>query len=117
MVATIFSNSASALSKVGDFEALLILETLVGRGGVCGFWGAGQGTTTRNGCSIPRNCNAAMRSNKPCNSPRSELTHWGATKITQHFVLKLKVDYLCERSTAVSRLNSGSGNFRHCAQW
>jgi hypothetical protein len=63
----------------------MILETSVGRGGVCGFcelspdgempaypiWGAGHtrqpdglgtgGATTRNGCSIPRSCNAAMR--------------------------------------------------------
>jgi hypothetical protein len=28
---------------------------------VCGFLGAGQGATTRNGRSIPRSCNAAMR--------------------------------------------------------
>ncbi|MDP1558235.1 MAG: hypothetical protein Q8K59_06270 [Nitrosomonas sp.] len=27
----------------------IILETSVGRDGVCGFWGAGQGATTRNG--------------------------------------------------------------------
>jgi hypothetical protein len=31
-----------------------------GRSGVRGFWGAGQGATTRNGYSIPRSCNAAM---------------------------------------------------------
>jgi len=28
---------------------------------VCGFPGAGQGATTRNGYSIARSCNAAMR--------------------------------------------------------
>ena len=37
------------------------LETSVGRGGVCGFLGAWQGATTRNGHSIPRSCNAARR--------------------------------------------------------
>ena len=37
------------------------LETSVERAGVCGFPGAGQGATTRNGRSIPRSCNAAMR--------------------------------------------------------
>ena len=42
-------------------RGLLNLKTAVGRGGVCGFRGAGQGATTRNGCSIPRSCNAAMR--------------------------------------------------------
>ncbi|MDP1559219.1 MAG: hypothetical protein Q8K59_06135 [Nitrosomonas sp.] len=39
----------------------LNLETSVGRGGVCGFWGAGQGAATQDGCSIPRSCNAAKR--------------------------------------------------------
>ena len=39
------------------------LETSVERAGVCGFPGAGQGATTRNGHSIPfsRSCNAALR--------------------------------------------------------
>ncbi|MFA7241451.1 MAG: ATP-binding protein [Sulfuricellaceae bacterium] len=36
------------------------LETSVERAGVCGFPGAGQGATTRNGHSIARSCNAAM---------------------------------------------------------
>ena len=39
----------------------IILGTAVGRVGVCGFWGAGQGISTRNGYSIPRSYNAAMR--------------------------------------------------------
>ena len=30
----------------------MVLNPAVGRGGVCGFWGAGQGATTRNGHSI-----------------------------------------------------------------
>ena len=38
----------------------LNLTPVVGRGEVYGFWGAGQGATTRNGRSIPRSCNAAM---------------------------------------------------------
>ncbi|MEO6432113.1 MAG: hypothetical protein ABIO50_10225, partial [Nitrosospira sp.] len=38
----------------------LNLNPVVGRGEVYGFWGAGQGATTRNGRSIPRSCNAAM---------------------------------------------------------
>jgi len=46
---------------VTDINEAIILETTVGRVGVCGFWGAGQGITTRNGCSIPRSYNAAMR--------------------------------------------------------
>ena len=50
------------------------LNPVVGRGGVCGFWGAGQGATTRNGHSIPRSCNAAMCRKKMHNPPRSELT-------------------------------------------
>src|SRR5687768_1478707 len=29
----------------------MILNPVVGRGGVCGFWGAGQGATTRNGAT------------------------------------------------------------------
>ncbi len=37
------------------------LETSVGQAKVCDFWGAGQGVTTRNGRSIPRSYNAAMR--------------------------------------------------------
>jgi hypothetical protein len=37
------------------------LETAVGRGGVCGCGGAGQGVTTRNSTTIPRSYNAAMR--------------------------------------------------------
>jgi hypothetical protein len=37
------------------------LETSVGRGGARVHRGAGQGATTRNGCSIPRRSNAAMR--------------------------------------------------------
>ncbi len=36
------------------FQGRFNLETAVGRVGVCGFWGAGQGIMTRNGCSIPR---------------------------------------------------------------
>ncbi len=36
----------------------IILNPAVGRGEVCGFYGAGKGETTRNGHSIP---NAAMR--------------------------------------------------------
>jgi hypothetical protein len=37
------------------------LETAVGRGGVRGCGGVGQGATTRNGHSIPRRSNAALR--------------------------------------------------------
>ena len=37
------------------------LKTAVGRGEVYGFLGAWQGTATRNGYSISRICNAAMR--------------------------------------------------------
>jgi len=46
-------------------QAGLNLETSVERAGVCGFPGAGQGATTRNGRSIAfsflKSCNAAMR--------------------------------------------------------
>ena len=42
-------------------EIYFNLNPVVGRGDVCGFWGAGQGATTRNGYSISRRCNAAMR--------------------------------------------------------
>ena len=42
-------------------DLLINLESSVERAGVCGFPGAGQGATTRNGCSIARSCNAAMR--------------------------------------------------------
>ena len=41
-------------------SAVIILETLVEQVGVCGFAGAGQGVTTRNGRSIPRSYNTAM---------------------------------------------------------
>ena len=40
---------------------LFNLETAVGRVGVRGFWGAGQGIMTQNGCSIPGSYNVAMR--------------------------------------------------------
>jgi clan AA aspartic protease len=40
---------------------LIILDSSVERAGVCGFAGAWQGATTRNGHSIPRSCNTAMR--------------------------------------------------------
>jgi len=45
------------------FALQIILETSVERAGVCGFPGAGQGATTRNGRSIAFSCscNAAMR--------------------------------------------------------
>ena len=39
-----------------SFKSDRLLDSSVGRGGVCGFWGAWQGATTRNGCSIPRSC-------------------------------------------------------------
>ena len=39
----------------------MILETAVGRGGVCGYGGAGQGAARRNGHSIATSCNAALR--------------------------------------------------------
>src|SRR5665213_1730221 len=32
-------------------EVPIILNPAVGRGGVCSFWGAGQGATTRNGAT------------------------------------------------------------------
>ena len=44
-----------------DWRILFNLETVVGRGGVCGYGGAGQGAARRNGCSIPTSCNAALR--------------------------------------------------------
>jgi hypothetical protein len=44
-----------------DIEWFIILETAVGRVGVCDFRGAGQGIATRNGYSIPGSYNAAMR--------------------------------------------------------
>ena len=47
-------------SGAGNF-GFLNLYSSVGRGGVYGYGGAGQGATTRNGYSIPRSCNAAMR--------------------------------------------------------
>jgi len=49
--------------KHADLTASFILESSVERAGVCGFPGAGQGATTRNGCSIAFSCscNAAMR--------------------------------------------------------
>ena len=40
--------------------AIFNLNLAVGRCRVCGFRGAGQGATTRNGCSIPRSCNAVL---------------------------------------------------------
>jgi len=40
-------NSYKTTTK-SDF---IILNPAVGRGGVCGFWGAGQGATTRNGAT------------------------------------------------------------------
>ena len=39
----------------------IILEAAVGRGGVCGYGGAGQGAARRNGHSIATSCNAALR--------------------------------------------------------
>jgi hypothetical protein len=52
-----------AARAVKKFKPLtpLNLDSSVERVGVCGFPGAGQGATTRNGHSIPRSCNAAMR--------------------------------------------------------
>ena len=40
---------------------MMILETVVERDAVCVTRRAGQGATTRNGCSIARRSNAAMR--------------------------------------------------------
>ena len=42
----------------------LNLKSVVGRGEVCVFGGAGQGATTRNSCSITRSCNEVMRRRK-----------------------------------------------------
>ncbi|WP_090566427.1 hypothetical protein [Nitrosomonas sp. Nm33] len=39
----------------------LNLDSSVGQDGVCDFASAGQGATMRNGRSIPKSCNAAMR--------------------------------------------------------
>ncbi len=36
----------------------MILESSVGRSGVCAWGGAGQGAATRNSYSIPRSCKA-----------------------------------------------------------
>ncbi|WP_204800414.1 hypothetical protein [Nitrosomonas nitrosa] len=38
------------------------LDPSAGRVGVCGFRSAGHGATTQNSHSIPRSCNAVMRS-------------------------------------------------------
>ena len=50
------------------------LNPAVGRGGVYGFWGAGQGATTRNGHSIPRELQRCHAPRKLYNLPRSGLT-------------------------------------------
>ncbi|WP_143032463.1 hypothetical protein [Nitrosomonas sp. Nm33] len=39
----------------------IYLDSSVGQDGVCDFASAGQGATMRNGRSIPKSCNAAMR--------------------------------------------------------
>ena len=39
----------------------IILEAAVGRGGVCGFVGVGQGAARRNGRSIATSCNDTLR--------------------------------------------------------
>ena len=36
----------------------IILNPAVGRGGACGFWGAGQGATTRNGATPQQDADA-----------------------------------------------------------
>src|SRR5687768_16561661 len=62
--------------------AIIILNPVVGRGGVSGFWGAGQGATTRNGataqggavpsegrCDPVAGCGAITRSRHPLRCP------------------------------------------------
>jgi hypothetical protein len=79
--------------------SLFILNPAFGQGGVCGFWGAGQGATTRNGHSIPRRCNAAMcrknRAIRPvANSP------YGKGQMTQKVFMDHCAKLKDERSTA-----------------
>ncbi len=58
-VAVVTALTAPALAGVVFMG--IILKTAVGRGGVCGYGGAGQGATRRNGRSIATSCNAARR--------------------------------------------------------
>ena len=57
------------------------LETAVGRGGVCGYGGAGQGAARRNGCSIPTSCNAALRRQNRAIRPVATSHQMGGRKI------------------------------------
>ena len=55
LVVEIHASASNNLLSPRSFN----LETVVGRGEVCGYGGAGQGAARRNGCSIPTSCNAA----------------------------------------------------------
>src|SRR5512137_2493013 len=79
------------------------LETVVERSVVCVHRGVGQGATTRNGRSIPRRSNTAMRR-------EGRAIHFVAThpmgergNNRKYFHVHLHA-FLWERSTAVSRI-------------
>ncbi len=59
----------------------MILETAVGRGGVCGYGGAGQGAARRNGRSIATSCNATLRPQYRAIRPVAACHQMGERKI------------------------------------
>ena len=79
------------------------LETAVGRGRVCGYWGAGQGAARRNGYSIPTSCNAARRRQNRAIRPVATSHPIGERKIYEAFNKNRDVAPPTQRSTAVSR--------------
>ncbi|MDN5753965.1 MAG: hypothetical protein L0H15_11955, partial [Nitrosospira sp.] len=84
------------------------LNPVVGRGEVCGFWGAGQGATTRNGRSIPRSCNAAMCRKNCAIHPVAASPPEGERQIIRNIVINHNIDLLNERSTTGFRFHTQS---------
>jgi len=93
-------------------SAALNLEIAVERVGVCGLWGAGQGITTRNGCSIPRSYNAAMRPINRAIQHVADSSKWVNPVVRETNLASCGVNTSMERSTAVSRLIHSTGFVR-----
>ena len=87
--------NGASLRQINCPIEMLNLNPVVGRGGVTGFWGAGQGATTRNGataqggavpsegrCDPVAGCGAITRSRHPlrCPIPASQVPSCNASR-------------------------------------
>jgi hypothetical protein len=84
---------------------------------VCGFWGAGQGVTTRNGHSIPRSCNAALCRKKRAIHPVAQAHPKGEAQMVQKVFVDHHAKMKNEWSTAGFRILAHSHPKLRGDQW